>query len=141
MDLDAEQCLILLREKCQTQRWQPVSPTLMTHLLHHGDERHAPRGGQLLRYRSGKPITARRYDHLWQRLGEHLSWVATQQISTHWLRHTHATHAIATGMPLDVLQQHLGHASLSTTTVYVTSESQRRMKAVKSFWASKRSTR
>lgn len=58
--------------------------------------------------------------------------------STHWLRHTHATHAIATGMPLDVLQQNLGHASLSTTTVYVTSESQRRMKAVKSFWAKKR---
>lgn len=59
--------------------------------------------------------------------------------STHWLRHTHATHAIAKGMPLDVLQQNLGHASLSTTTVYVTSESQRRMKAVKSFWAKKRS--
>lgn len=44
-------------------------------------------------------------------------------------------------MPLDVLQQNMGHASLSTTTVYVTAESQRRMKAVKSFWASKRSTR
>jgi site-specific recombinase XerD len=54
--------------------------------------------------------------------------------STHWLRHTHASHAIATGMPLDVLQQNLGHASLSTTTVYVTSESQRRMKAVREFW-------
>ncbi|GAA0898327.1 hypothetical protein GCM10009559_60560 [Pseudonocardia zijingensis] len=45
----------------------------------------------LLRYRSGQPITARRYDHLWQRLGRHLAWVRTQQISTHWLRHTTLT--------------------------------------------------
>ena len=28
-DLDPEQCLILLREKGETIRWQPVSPTLM----------------------------------------------------------------------------------------------------------------
>jgi integrase/recombinase XerC len=28
-DLDPDQCLILLREKGETVRWQPVSPTLM----------------------------------------------------------------------------------------------------------------
>jgi integrase/recombinase XerC len=50
-------------------------------------ERHAPPDGQLLRYPSGRPITSRRYDHLWTRLGRHLPWVATQQISTHWIRH------------------------------------------------------
>jgi integrase len=32
-DLDVEQCLIFLREKGGTARWQPVSPTLMRHLL------------------------------------------------------------------------------------------------------------
>jgi integrase len=32
-DLDPEQCLILLREKGETVRWQPVSPTLMAALL------------------------------------------------------------------------------------------------------------
>jgi integrase/recombinase XerC len=31
-DLDSEQCLIRLREKGETMRWQPVSPTLMAHL-------------------------------------------------------------------------------------------------------------
>ena len=31
-DLDPEQCLIRLREKGETVRWQPVSPTLMSHL-------------------------------------------------------------------------------------------------------------
>jgi site-specific recombinase XerD len=90
-DLDPTQCLILLREKCETVRWQPVSPTLMAHLQRHATDRHAPGDGQLLRYASGEPITKRRYDHLWTRIGKDLPWVATQQISTHWLRHTTLT--------------------------------------------------
>lgn len=31
------------------------------------------------------------YDHLWARLGRHLPWITTQQVSTHWLRHTTLT--------------------------------------------------
>ena len=91
MDLDPDQCLIQLREKGETVRWQPVSPTLMAHLQRHAAERGAPAAGQLLRYCDGQPITSRRYDHLWHRVGRHLPWVATQQISTHWLRHTTLT--------------------------------------------------
>ena len=90
-DLDPDQCLILLREKGETVRWQPVSPTLMARLVQHGQERHATPDGQLLRYASGQPITSRRYDHLWVRIGQQLPWVRTQQISTHWLRHTTLT--------------------------------------------------
>lgn len=54
--------------------------------------------------------------------------------STHWLRHTHGTHAVAAGMPLDLLQQNMGHASLDTTTGYTTSEERRRMKAAQAAW-------
>lgn len=64
-DLDPDQCLIFLREKGATVRWQPVSSTLMAHLVRHAAHRGAPRGGQLLRYADGRPITTRRYDHLW----------------------------------------------------------------------------
>lgn len=49
--------------------------------------------------------------------------------SSHWLRHTHGTHAVAAGMPLAVVQQNMGHASLDTTTGYITSAAQRRLKA------------
>jgi site-specific recombinase XerD len=35
--------------------------------------------------------------------------------STHWLRHTHASHSIAHGVPIEVAQQNLGHSSLATT--------------------------
>ena len=100
-DLDAEQCLVLLREKGETVRWQPVSPTLMTRLVEHGRERHAPAGGQLLRYANGRPITPRRYDHLWTRLGRHLPWARTQQISTHWIRHTTLTWVEGRGVASD----------------------------------------
>ena len=54
--------------------------------------------------------------------------------STHWMRHSHASHAIASGMPIEIAQQNLGHASLATTTIYVTTERRRRMKAVEAFW-------
>jgi integrase/recombinase XerC len=90
-DLDPEQCLILLREKGETVRWQPVSPTLMGRLVGHGRERGAPPDGQLLRYASGQPITSRRYDHLWARIGRHLPWARVQQVSMHWIRHTTLT--------------------------------------------------
>jgi integrase/recombinase XerC len=90
-DLDPEQCLILLREKGETVRWQPVSPTLMAHLVTHAEQRGASRDGQLLRYATGRPITKRRYDHLWDRVGRCLPWVATQQVTIHWLRHTTLT--------------------------------------------------
>jgi hypothetical protein len=70
-ELDPTQCLIFLREKGETVRWQPISPTLMTALTQHAHDRHAPTDGQLLRYHHGRPITRRRYDHLWSWLGTH----------------------------------------------------------------------
>jgi site-specific recombinase XerC len=91
-DLDTDQCLVLLREKGETVRWQPVTPTLMDHLLAHTEQRGAGDPDEpLLRYADGAPLTYRRYDHLWARLGTHLPWVARQGVSTHWLRHTTLT--------------------------------------------------
>ena len=36
--------------------------------------------------------------------------------TTHWLRHTFGTRAIARAVPLDVIQAQMGHASIQTTT-------------------------
>ena len=100
-DLDAGQCLIRLREKGETVRWQPVSPTLMARLIEHGQQRLAPPGGQLLRYRDGRPVTSRRYDGLWARIGRALPWVRTQQVSMHWIRHTLPTSFEGRGVASD----------------------------------------
>lgn len=92
-DANPEQCLIYLREKEGTARWQPVSQSLMTALLDHAEARGAAGDpdGQLLRYRNGNPITDRRYNHLWDRLGRYLPWVTTLNVSAHWIRHTTLT--------------------------------------------------
>ena len=121
-DLDADQCLVRLHEKGDTIRWQPVSPTLMTHLLAHAERRQSSPGEPLLRYTNGRPITTRRYDHLWTRLGRHLPWVATQQVSTHWLRYTTLTwvernFSYATAR---AYAGHFdGHGMVGTTATYV----------------------
>ena len=39
-------------------------------------------------------------------------------VSAHWMRHSHASHALDNGCKPHVLQKSLGHASLSTTTGY-----------------------
>lgn len=121
-DLDPEQCLIRLKEKGETVRWQPVSPTLMAHLQQHAETRGTPRNGQLLRYSDGRPITSRRYDYLWVRLGKHLPWVAAQQISTHWLRHTTLTW-VERNFGYAIARAYAGHTHSgnvgSTTATYV----------------------
>ncbi|EIF32185.1 site-specific recombinase XerD [Burkholderia sp. Ch1-1] len=48
--------------------------------------------------------------------------------SPHALRHTFGTQSVAADVPLDVVQRIMGHASLQTTTTYVTAE-RRRMRA------------
>ncbi len=85
-DLDVQRCLILLHANTADARSQPLSPSLVWALQQHMTDRPGAADQGLLRYRDGRPITYRRYDHLWQRLGDHLSWVAAEQISTGWLR-------------------------------------------------------
>ena len=58
--------------------------------------------------------------------------------STHWMRRSHASHANAGGMPIEIAQQNLVQASLATTTVYVTAEKRRRMKATRTSGGSRR---
>ncbi|KKB60802.1 hypothetical protein WM40_27085, partial [Robbsia andropogonis] len=42
-----------------------------------------------------------------------------RQATPHWMRHTHATHAIARGVELSAVRDNLRHASISTTSIYL----------------------
>jgi integrase len=122
-DLDRGQCLVLLREKGETFRWQPVSPTLMAALARHAEDRNAPADGGLLRYQDGRQITERRYDQLWVRIGRELPWFRNQGISTHWLRHTTLTW-VERNFGFAVAHAYAGHTDgrddrVSVTTTYV----------------------
>ena len=55
------------------------------------------------------------------RIGRHLPWVATQQISTHWLRHTTLTW-VERNFGYAVARAYAGHSGKSdagTTSTYV----------------------
>ena len=100
-----------------------MTPTLTAGLVQHAEERHAPPDGRLLRYRDGRQITERRYDHLWVRVGRELPWVRAQGISTHWLRHTTLTW-VERNFGYAVAHAYAGHNDSkenvgSATTTYV----------------------
>lgn len=40
-------------------------------------------------------------------------------VSAHWLRHSHASHALERGAPIHLVQATLGHASVATTGIYL----------------------
>jgi integrase/recombinase XerD len=88
--------------------------------------------GELVRFRQhaslGAPLFASR-----GRRGGHLDQPAVWRIvaraarraglegnvSPHWLRHSHATHALERGAPIHLVQATLGHASVATTGRYL----------------------
>ena len=58
--------------------------------------------------------------------------------SSHWLRHAHASHALQgkggkSGVPLQVVQNNLGHVSIGTTSMYLTTERYEKVKAMRGF--------
>lgn len=50
--------------------------------------------------------------------------------STHWLRHTFATHGIGNGIALETIRDMLDYKSLTATSVYVTTEKDKRSREV-----------
>lgn len=59
--------------------------------------------------------------------------------TTHWMRHTHASHALNgrdghAPVPLQFVQNNLGHASLATTSAYLSTEKDQRLQAMEGFW-------
>ncbi|MCC3332263.1 site-specific integrase [Nocardia abscessus] len=88
-DLNAEDCLVRLREKGGTLRWQPVSPTLMPRVLDHVQARGGPEAtDRVLRYRDGRPAGRRRIDHLFTRIRRTLPWAEALGVNAQWIRHT-----------------------------------------------------
>ncbi|MBN3849294.1 tyrosine-type recombinase/integrase [Paraburkholderia sp. Ac-20342] len=58
--------------------------------------------------------------------------------STHWMRHTHATHALAHGAELTTVRDNLRHASVSTTSIYLHSDEVKRARQIGEAFASEK---
>lgn len=55
--------------------------------------------------------------------------------STHWLRHTHASHALQRGAPINAVRENLGHSNLQTTSIYLHTEEDLRHLAITEIFA------
>ncbi|XQM37985.1 Integrase (plasmid) [Cupriavidus sp. H19C3] len=53
-----------------------------------------------------------------------------RQASPHWMRHTHASHALARGAELTTVRDNLRHASISTTSIYLHADEMKRARQI-----------
>ncbi|WP_205182400.1 site-specific integrase [Burkholderia sp. LMG 13014] len=53
-----------------------------------------------------------------------------RQASPHWMRHTHASHALARGAELTTVRDNLRHASISTTSIYLHGDEVKRARQI-----------
>jgi len=64
----------------------------------------------------GNPLSTRRIWDIVKAAGERAG--IKKDVSPHFMRHSHASHALDRGAPIHLVQAQLGHASLATTSKY-----------------------
>jgi len=118
-DLDAHRSTVWLREKGDSDREQPISPSLTRLLADHATSRGAvDPDDAVLRTRDGRPISARRYDTVFGRARIALGWSERTPVSAHVLRHTAIT-AVGRLAGYPVAQAFAGHSPPSVTGRYL----------------------
>jgi site-specific recombinase XerD len=65
-----------------------------------------------------RPITARQAERIVKATARKAGLKNTSQVSQHWLRHAHASHAMDRGAKIHLVQATLGHSDISTTGKY-----------------------
>ncbi len=76
----------------------------------------AEQDGLVFATRTGRPIAR---NNTWKSLRRTAQRAGIDRdISPHWFRHAHASHALDGGAPVQSVKETLGHASLATTSIY-----------------------
>ncbi len=119
--VDLEERLLLVRGKGNKERIVPFGSAALSALrawLLHGRPallRDRPQPWLVLNNRGGK-ISRQSVHAVVQQAG--IDARIAHEVGPHMLRHTFATHLLAGGCDLRVLQEMLGHASVATTQIY-----------------------
>ncbi len=112
----------IVRGKGSKERMVPLSETaraacLQYHAMLAGDERAADCPHLFPDDRYANPVARQVLARDLKALGARCG-IAADRLSPHVLRHAFATHLLANGADLRVVQQLLGHADISTTQIY-----------------------
>ena len=75
-----------------------------------------PDDGHVFKGHAGRRLSTRYLGRIVRRAAEE---AIGKPISAHWLRHSHATHALEGEAPIHLLRNSLGHRSLATTASYL----------------------
>ena len=73
----------------------------------------------VFRSRRGRHLDPSAVFRIVRHAAERAELEAGSNVSPHWLRHAHATHALERGAPIHLVQATLGHASVATTGRYL----------------------
>ena len=68
---------------------------------------------------TGRPLAPSHIDRVVKRAAAAAELENALNVSAHWFRHSHATHALDEGVPVHLVQSVLGHTSLDTTSKYL----------------------
>jgi integrase/recombinase XerD len=118
-DLEMAQEFVRVRGKGGKERIAPYVPSAGERLAEYLVSHRAaltPRGNAVFLNPSGRALSRQSF---WKTLKDlALTAGVPASLSPHGLRHSFATHLMASGIPLRSLQMLLGHADLSTTQIY-----------------------
>lgn len=106
-----ERYLVQRQLSVTPSRWNPVTP-VVAHLEDDGAAIATLRLGRVLRrfFLTSADVIQEQRPALAGKL---------RRASPHWIRHTHASHALARGMKLLAVRDNLRHASIATTSLYL----------------------
>jgi len=71
----------------------------------------------VLKSRKGNALCVGQIQRIVRKIAEKTG--ITGNVSPHWLRHSHASHALENGCPIHLVQKQLNHSSISTTGKYL----------------------
>jgi integrase/recombinase XerC len=117
-DISMEEGLLRVRGKGKKERMVPVGGKALEALRAYLQERNRRYPGEQAFFlsRRGRRLTSRSIRRIVQKYSRMLA--LSGRVTPHTLRHTFATHLLHSGADLRVIQELLGHASLSTTQKY-----------------------
>lgn len=116
-DIDLENEWLMPIGKGNKQRLVPLGQKAKENLkawISNGRKKTDPKSDCVILNARGKPMSRMGAWKIVNNFTAHLG----KQVSPHTFRHSFATHCLAAGMDLRVLQELLGHADLGTTQIY-----------------------
>ncbi|HUY17417.1 MAG TPA: site-specific tyrosine recombinase XerD [Acidimicrobiales bacterium] len=122
-DLDFDEELVLLMGKGSKQRLVPMGATLHQSLVDYfgpggrGTLLATKKSSRVFLNARGGPLTRQGIDVVIHKRALHVG-IERSRISAHVFRHSCATHMLAHGADIRVVQELLGHASIATTQLY-----------------------